>query len=345
MKKVLVVALIGTMAISCSKGDAVGPEVEDGYITFMADAPSTRSYFPGTSGLMYWSAYDNLGAYSFKGSDFTNAIVSDLCSINSETVGTNEGKFTPKNFLKASAWFGSSATASDTYSFYAYYPESGAAATYNSGTVLLNIPSAQTGEFGRHQICSSEAVSMSYADVQKDKYVRFAFSPVSSMIRVRLALTDDSSVDEIYIKQLSITAPDVKLCGDCTLTFPSTLTAAAASTGNTHSVSVSLTSPVKITKNVETNPYIDFVILPTNAGISGNVAFSAYTIDGVKLTLTNKTLPTDGFVAGMRYMIDREIKVVIDEDNSPDAFYVDGGSAWDGEVENDGAYTDSGTAW
>lgn len=345
MKKVLVVALIGTMAISCSKGDAVGPEVEDGYITFMADAPSTRSYFPGTSGLMYWSAYDNLGAYSFKGSDFTNAIVSDLCSINSETVGTNEGKFTPKNFLKASAWFGSSATASDTYSFYAYYPESGAAATYNSGTVLLNIPSAQTGEFGRHQICSSEAVSMSYADVQKDKYVRFAFSPVSSMIRVRLVLTDDSSVDEIYIKQLSVSAKDATLCGNCTLTFPSTLTAAAASTGDTHSISVSLSSPVKITKDVEANPYIDFVVLPTSAGLTGSLEFAAYSIDGSRFTTHPKDHPAAGFAAGTRYFLDREIDVKIDTDNSPDAFYIDGGSAWANEVENDGAYTDSGSAW
>lgn len=333
------------MAISCSKGDSIGPEVEDGYIAFMADAPSTRSYFPGTSGLMYWSSYDNLGAYSFKGTAFNNAIVSDLCTIQSASVGTNEGKFTPKNFLKASAWFGSSASASDTYSFYAYYPESGAAATYNNGTVLLNIPAAQTGEFGRHQICSSEAVSMSYADVQKDKYVRFAFSPVSSMIRVRLVLTDDSNVDELFIKQLSVSAKNATLCGNCTLTFPNTLTAAATSTGTTHSVSVSLSTPIKITKDVDANHYIDFVILPTSAGLTGSLEFAAYSIDGTRFTIKAKEHPADGFAAGTRYFLDREISVKINTDDSPDSFYVDGGSAWDGEVENDGAYTDNGTAW
>lgn len=345
MKKAFIVALIGLTAISCSKGDSVGPEGQDGLITFMADAPGTRSSFPGTSGLMHWSSYDNLGVYAFKGSTFNTAIVSDLCVINNESVGTNEGKFTPKNFLKASSWFGSNASASDTYSFYAYYPESRAAATYDSGTVLLNIPAAQTGEFGRHQICSSEAVTMAYADVQKEKYVRFAFKPVSSLIRIRLVLTDDSSVDEVYIKQLSLTANNATLCGNCTLTFPHELTAAATSTGNTHSVNVSLSTPVKITKNADGNPYIDAVILPTSAGVSGNISFAAYTNTNTRLTIKDKELPTDGFKAGTRYFLDREISVVIDDESSPDAYYVDGGSAWDGEVENDGAYTDGGTAW
>ena len=63
------------------------------------------------------------------------------------------------------------------------------------------------------------------------------------------------------------------------------------------------------------------------------------------MTIKDKELPTDGFKAGTRYFLDREISVVIDDESSPDAYYVDGGSAWDGEVENDGAYTDGGTAW
>lgn len=342
MKKLLAVALIGFMAIGCSKGES--PELsDDGRIVFTAAAPSTRSYFPGTSGLMYWSAYDNLGAYSFKGTDFSTAIVSDLCAITSESAGTNEGKFTPKNFLYSSAWFGSSATASDTYSFYAYYPEFGAAATYNAGSVLLNIPSAQTGEFGRHQICSSDAVTMTYADVQKNRYVRFAFSPVTSLLRVRLVLTDDSDVDEVTIKQLSATAASVDLCGNCKLTFPSTLTASATS-GSTHTVNVSLLTPVTITKNADKNPYIDFVILPTTAA-AGQLTFLAFMADNTRLTIAAKDLPADGFAAGMRYFLDREISVKIDVDTTPDASYIDGGYAWENNVENDGSYTDGGVAW
>lgn len=342
MKKVLAVALIGFVAIGCSKGEYPDPS-EDGRIMFTAEAPSTRSYFPGTSGLMYWSAYDNLSAYSFKGTDFSKAIVSDLCKITEASVGTNEGKFSPKNFLNSSTWFGSSATASDTYSFYAYYPESSAPATYNGGSVLLNIPSAQTGEFGRHQICSSAAVTMTYADVQKDRYVRFAFSPVSSMIRVRLVLTDDSDVDEVTIKQLSVAAANADICGNCKLTFPNTLTAATTS-GSTHMVNVSLLTPVTITKDADKNPYIDFVILPT-AAATGQLTFSAFMVDGTRLSIEAKDLPATGFESGLRYFLDRKISVKIDVDTMPDASYIDGGYAWGGTVENDGAYTDGGVAW
>ena len=342
MKKVLTVALIGIMAIGCSKGESPDPS-GDGRIMFEAEAPSTRSYFPGTSGLMYWSAYDNLAAYSFKGTGFTNAIVSDLCTITSESVGTNAGKFSPKNFLKASTWFGNSATASDTYSFYAYYPEFGAAATYNNGSVLLNIPAAQTGEFGRHQICSSAKVEMSYADVQKDRYVRFAFSPVTSLLRVRLVLTADSDTDEVTIKQLSATSANVDLCGNCKLTFPNTL-AASTTSGSTHTVNVNLLTPVTITKNADKNPYIDFVILPT-AAAAGQLTFLAFMADGTRLTIAAKDLPADGFASGSRYFLDREISVKIDVDSTPDASYIDGGYAWDNNVENDGSYTDGGVAW
>ncbi len=347
MKKVLAVALIGFVAISCSKGETSDPQnpvSEEDRILFAAEAPSTRSYFPGTSGLMYWSAFDNLAVYAFKGEDTSSAIVSDLCRIKSESVGTNEGKFTPKNFLCVSHWFKNNASADDTYSFYAYYPESNAPATYRSGTVLLSVPSAQTGEFGRHQICSSALVSMKHADVKKERYVRFAFSPVTSLIRVRLVLSSDSDVEEAVIKQLTLTARESNICGNCTLTFPNTLAAAAASEGSTHTVSVSLSTPVTITKKAEDNPYIDFVILPT-AETTGQIDFSAYMADGTKLTLLSKGVPTTGFEAGKRYFLDREIKVKIDVDTTPDASYIDGGFAWDGEGDHDGAYTDGGTAW
>lgn len=347
MKKVLAVALIGFVAMSCSKGessDPQGPASGEDRILFTAEAPSTRSYFPGTSGLMYWSATDNLAAYAFKEGDTNSALVSDLCRITSESVGTNEGKFEPKNFLKASDWFGTNAQTGDKYSFYAYYPESNAPATYNSGTVLLSVASAQTGEFGRHQICSSELVSMDYANVQKERYVRFAFSPVTSLIRVRLVLSADSDVDEAVIKQLTLTDAGSSICGNCTLTFPSTLEAAATSEGSTHTVNVSLSTPVTITKTAENNPYIDFVILPT-AETTGTIDLSAYMADGTKFTIASKNVPATGFAAGMRYFLDREIKVKIDVDTTPDASYIDGGFAWDGEVDNDGAYTDGGTAW
>ncbi|MCM1302415.1 MAG: DUF4906 domain-containing protein, partial [Bacteroides cellulosilyticus] len=82
MKKVLAIALIGLIAVSCSKGESSEPGIlpEDG-ISFTADAPATRSYFPGSTGTMYWSSYDNLGAYAFDASG-SSLVRSDFCSID-----------------------------------------------------------------------------------------------------------------------------------------------------------------------------------------------------------------------------------------------------------------------
>lgn len=250
--------------------------------------------------------------------------------------------FHPRNILYSESWSGSG-----DYTFYAYYPVwTAAAATYSDGGVLLNIPSAQNGEFGRYQVCFSQAVTVSSEQIGLNKSVRFDFKPASSLMRVQLFLDEASSADEVYISQASVSVSGCALFGDCKLSFADGSLAASASASGTSTVTVRLTTPVRITKKADgqnPNPYIDFVILPTS-NMSGIVKFSVTTQAGLTLTTPDKDVPASGFAGGTRYFIERPISVVLDDD-SPDASYIDGGLAWEATVDNDGAYSDGGVAW
>lgn len=345
---VLAMALIALTAMGCSKEDSVPAGGSPMTFTGIAPAASvpaaaaaSRSYFPGASGLMFWSDYDNIGAYAFDASKTLKA--HDICTLQSGA-GSGEAVFGPKNILSTDGWSGSG-----DYTFYAYYPVwTAAAATYRDGGVLLNIPSAQNGEFGRYQVCFSQAVTVSSEQIERNKSVRFDFKPASSLMRVQLYLSSDSDADEVYISQASISVSGCALFGDCKLTFADGTLAAseAVSSTSTSTVTVRLTTPVRITKKADgwnTNPYIDFVILPTS-NMTGTVKFSATTQAGLTLTIAQKNVPKDGFAGGTRYFIEREISVGID-DNAPDGSYIDGGFGWDAKVDNDGAYSEGGDAW
>ena len=283
-------------------------------------------------------------------------ITSDLCSIDGASIGTNEGTFTPRNFLNVSSWTdGTDESVSDNtkYRFYGYYPTSNSAATYDAGRggVLLSIPSAQTGEFGRHQICSSAAVEMSKSEIVKNKMVRFSFAPVTTLLRIRFKFTatnqDGQALDylsEVYLKQLILTmSDDTAIAGDCRLKFADqTLTAVAEKSSN--QIVVNLTQPVRITKEYLDDNYVDIVLLPTTS--SARLDFSAGLQNGKgEFTVASKDSPAGGFKSGVRYFLDRELKIVIQEDTMPDASYTDGGQMWDSQVVNDGAYTDAGNVW
>ena len=337
MKKVLASALVALLAISCSKSEEPGV-AKEGRLTFSAEAATTRAYFPGESGKMYWSNYDNIAAYSFDG---TTLIASDFCAIDAESAGTDEGTFSPKNILYSSTWVGSQAD-TKTVKFYAYYPTKSAAATYNTtdNGVQLNISATQSEEFGESQICFSKGVDMTVAEINKEKLVRFEFAPASSLLRVRFTLTSNSDLPETYIKQLILSVDGGNICGDCLLNFADgSLT---PRTGK-NTISVALRTPVKITKNKEENPYIYVVLMPSTASI-GTLSFTPVTSDNIKPTVAKKSSPETGFQGGIRYSLDREISIQIDPD-SPDASYVDGGDAWGTQVIEDGAYNDAGNAW
>ena len=277
-------------------------------------------------------------------------LVSDFCAIEAGSVGSNEGTFTPRNFLNAASWTSKETDKDDTaYKFYGYYPETGTKqSTYSSekGGVLLNVPAAQTGEFGRYQICSSSAVEMTKAEVTKDKMVRFDFHPVTSLIRLRLTLSEktDPSITEAYIKQVTLEAKgsSENLTGGCFLKFSDSSLTSTESEGTRKQITVTLPAPVKVTREKASNDYIDFVLLST--GDIGELTFDARLLSNEKVTVAPQNAPTEGFQAGVRYTLDRSITLVLDED-SDDSTYVDGGNAWDNDIDHDGFYTDAGYAW
>lgn len=280
-----------------------------------------------------------LRAYAFDSSDKLQA--HDICKLKSGA-GSGLAVFAPNNILYSDSWSGSG-----DYTFYAYYPVwTAAAATYSDGGVLLNIPSAQNGEFGRYQVCFSQGVTVSSELIKLNKSVRFDFKPASSLMRVQLFLDEASSADEVYISQASVSVSGCALFGDCKLNFADGSLAASAPASGTSTVTVRLTTPVRITKKADgqnPNPYIDFVMLPTS-NMSGTVKFSVTTQAGLTLTTPDKDVPASGFAGGTRYFIERPISVVLDDD-SPDASYIDGGLAWEATVDNDGAYSDGVVAW
>ena len=279
-------------------------------------------------------------------------LVSDFCAIEAGSVGSNEGTFTPRNFLNASSWSTSNSDNENTkYQFYGYYPETGTKqSTYSSdrGGVLLNVPAAQTGEFGRYQICSSSAVEMTKAEVTKDKMVRFDFHPVTSLIRLRLTLSDaktDADITDVTVKQITLEAKNSQsnLTGSCFLTFADGTLASTETTVSNKQIVVNLPSPVKITRDKESNPYIDFVLLSGKE--IGEITFDVRQPNNAPLAVAPQQAPADGFQAGVRYFLDRSTGLRIDEDNDDDSSYTDGGNAWDNDIDHDGFYTDAGYAW
>lgn len=268
-------------------------------------------------------------------------------------MGTNEGTFTPRNFLNVSSWTGGTDTSvseGTKYRFYGYYPQLTApAATYSEtlGGVLLEVPSAQTGEYGRYQICSSGMVELRKSEIVKNKMVRFTFTPVTSLLRLRLYLSEatDAGIREAYVKQviLTATAGTENFTGGCFLSFAAGTLTSTEAQGSRRQITVTLPSPVKITREKEQCAYIDFVLLATEAQ-GGTLSFDARLQDNTKLSVAAKDAPRQGFAAGTRYHLERAVTIRLSDD-SDDASYVDGGDAWDNQVDNDGAYTDAGYAW
>ena len=277
-------------------------------------------------------------------------MVSDYCTIEAGSVGSNEGTFTPRNFLNAASWAGKDTDGDDTkYTFYGYYPETGTTqSTYSAaeGGVLLAVSSAQTGEFGRYQICSSSAVQMSKSEVTKDKMVRFEFHPVTSLIRLRLTISSDSheSFTEAYVKQVLVEAKEstTNLAGKCFLTFKDGTLVQTSDAGTSKQINVTLPSPVKITRTQAENGYIDLALLATGAD-TGNIAIEVRMQDGSRFSFTVPA-PAQGFAAGTRYYLDRLVTMEL-KPESDDATYIDGGNAWENNIDHDGFYTDAGEAW
>ena len=339
MKKIqsYIILLLSLSAIvaGCAKGGAVSPRADEEPLTFTGSTVSTKATFSDEDdGTLVWSSYDNLGVYSFDAN--TSALVhSGFAPItwrtgNDAVFASSEGR---------SAWAGSAAD----LTFCAYYPQMFAPeSSCVGGKVALTLPTAQSGEFGRYQICYASTDLTAAALTEGYEPVNFEFGPVTSMLRVKPVLKGTSAVDAIYIKQLTIKIADNRpIVGACELTLSNGSLSAA---GGSSTVTVTLTNAVRITKDTAENPFFTAILLPA---VTGNSVLSFYVVDenGTKYTMANKLSPAR-FLPGVRYSLEREFLVSVVNGDTPDAYYIDGGNGWDYEpVVEDGAYTNAGFGW
>lgn len=334
MKKTsLFLSLAALALVGCNKaGTGEAGLAANEPMVFSASTAQTKAVFAdGDDGTLEWSAYDNLGVYSFNGASLVhNGFASMKNYTGSEAVFTSADS--------RADWAGSAAN----LTFYAYYPQlSAPEAGYNTGTgkVSLNVSTTQNGEFGKYHICYA-ATPISAQDLTAGEPVNFAFEPKTSMIRVRPVISEESAINEIKIRQINISiADDKSIAGECSLALA---TGDLTADGITSAVTVKLDEAVTITKTAASNPYFTAVLLPSvtdNAVLS----FVAIAVDGTRFNMAKKLSPAQ-FQPGVRYNIDRAITVSVSD--APDAQYIDGGYAWDYvPVEEDGAYTDGGYAW
>jgi hypothetical protein len=337
MKNKLSIILLLSLSVfaGCAKGGADSPRVDEEPLLFTGSTVSTKATFSDEDdGTLVWSSYDNLGVYSFDTG--SSALVhSGFAPIswrtgNDAVFASSEGR---------SAWAGSATN----IKFSAYYPQMFAPeSSCVDGRVALNLPNAQSGEFGKYQICYASTSLTAAALTEGYEPVNFEFAPATSMLRVKPVLKSTSAVDAIYIKQLTIQIADNRaIAGSCELALSNgSLSAVSGSS----TVTVTLTNAVRITKDENRNPFFTAILLPA---ATGNSILSFYVVDenGTKYTMANKLSPVR-FLPGARYSLEREFLVSVVNGDTPDAYYIDGGNGWDYEpVVEDGAYTNAGFGW
>lgn len=346
MKKrtLLILGLAVTLFFSCSKSERLSSVVDGDdpqvvvpskqKMRFTGNAAGTKATFPNSTGTLHWSAYDHLSVYSVNSS--SGAFIKSGVAMIDKFAGVNA---TFESNSERSAWVGSASQVR----FYAYYPNvNGLVPDYISATVDLNVPSTQTGEFGKYQICTATPVVLSSAEVLANESINFNFNPSTALLRVRISLDAASEVEQMSIKQLLINIADSKvLAGSCRLNLND---GALAGTSGSSTISITLAEPIAITKNTTDNEFITAVLLPATTA-NAALSFAAVTVDGTAYALASKLSPA-AFEKGKRYNLDRTILYQVTPDTTPDGMYIIGGDAWDSvEVDNDGAYTDGGQGW
>lgn len=304
-------------------------------MTFSGIASSaTKAEFPNSSGTLHWSAYDHLSVYSVNAASGT-FIHSGVAMIH-KFAGVNA---TFESSSDRATWAGSASQVR----FYAYYPNiSSIVPPYLAATVDMNVPTTQTGEFGKYHICTAAPVVLSSSSVIAGEDINFNFTPSTALLRVRVGLDPASEVEQMSIKQLIITIGDSKtLAGDCRLNLND---GALVGLSSVSTISITLQEPIGITKNIADSPYITAVILPSTTA-NAPISLMAVMADGSTYALASKLSPA-AFEKGKRYNLDRTVLYAVTPDTTPDGMYIIGGDAWSSvEVDNDGAYTDGGQGW
>ena len=346
-KKTLIILGLAVMSVlSCSKTDRDSAiNGDDPQITIEGkqkmrfsgkSSETTKATFPNSSGTLHWSAYDHLSVYSVNSS--SGEFINKGVAMVHKFAGTNA---TFESSVDRSTWVGTSSSVR----FYAYYPNiNGIVPPYVAAAtaVDMNVPSTQTGEFGKYQICTAQPVIMNSSEVIAGEDVNFNFTPSTTILRVKVSLEAASDIEQMSIKQLIINIADSKvLAGNCRLNLND---GALSTASGVSTLSITLAEPIAITKNATDNEYITAVILPTNTA-NAAMSFAAVTVDGAVYALASKLSPV-AFEKGKRYSLERTILYQITPETTPDGMHIIGGDAWLGvEVDNDGAYTDGGQGW
>lgn len=291
MKRNYIPVLLSVLAMLSACGEEGGDKsVNEQIIAFKAQAPVLKSVVAHDDTTMYWSAYDNIAVYMFTDDE---CVESDLAEINFTSVTLKSASFYPKTFKTLDHW---KDAASETSVFRAYGPAQQVAGA-EGWQVPVEVPSVQTGEFGRHQIlCSSEGLFSSV--------VNMTFFPVTAQFALRLNLTRESLSDACKIVKVEMTFNGGNVTGSNRLDLEEGRLVDPAE-GN--KVTVVLEEPIRISNAISENEpshfnqYITCALIPSETVESVSVV--VYDRNGNVFT-TEASIPSRVLQAGRKYSCD-----------------------------------------
>lgn len=286
-------------------------------ITFAATTgegtDDTRSYIgatEGTSSILWWSPYDALGVYSY-----TSALGTEGCTLSesarSVLISKNQQSATFDG--AAGQW---NKVESDSYYFYAYYPElSETPKSVSEGIVSgFSVPSFQVKSLGYYHICSTEG----YGEIAKDKMyesesVSLTFCPRTSLFTIKVYIDEQNTeFEEVQLSYVKVTfegsdGSKPNVTGDCTLNLANGKLTYTGNGSNVIKMSMNdyydsiSASKVKKQKEGVKAAAFDMVLLPLE-NFTGTVSFEFFTSQpDVSIPSVVKEISDKSFISGKHY--------------------------------------------
>lgn len=286
-------------------------------ITFAATTgegtDDTRSYIgatEGTSSILWWSPYDALGVYSY-----TSALGTEGCTLSesarSVLISKNQQSATFDG--AAGQW---NKVESDSYYFYAYYPElSETPKSVSEGIVRgFSVPSFQVKSFGYYHICSTEGYGeIAKANMYESESVSLTFRPRTALFTIKVYIDEQNTeFEEVQLSYVKVTfegsdGSKPNVTGDCTLNLAN---GELTYTGNGSNVikmsmndyydSISASKVKKQKEGVKAAAF-DMVLLPLD-NFSGKVTFEFFTSQpDVSIPSVVKEISNKSFISGKHY--------------------------------------------
>jgi hypothetical protein len=295
MKKTYhILVLLSAMgfALACTEK---GPDtaVKDQLISFKAQAPVLKTVVARDDTTMYWSAYDSIAVYMF---DADGCVEKDVAQINYSSVSLKTATFYPATFKTLDYWKekGTGLSVFRAYGPVTELPE------IEGYQIPVEIPSVQTGHFGRHQIlCSSEG--------QLSSVVNMVFAPVTALFELRLNLTPESLSESCRIAKIemeftggNVAGPNTLDLKECRLIDPAIQ----------NTMTVVPEEPVRVSKALAQdkpshfNQYVSCALIPSET--VENVRITVYDVKD-NMFETELAIPSRVLNAGERYRCDAYI--------------------------------------